>query len=109
MMSEYDLGLRFHKSPRKKRPTPERSDLGNPILTMTDKEIFNTFASVIDSPSASPFLKRLAQAGLVAMPQDKALIFENMAMIDDAIRPSHKEVHRLMTSFYDEFLCCPFL
>jgi hypothetical protein len=66
MMSEYDLGLRFHKQPRKKRPTPERSDLGNPILTMTDKEIFNTFASVIDCPSASPFLKRLAQAGLVA-------------------------------------------
>ena len=73
MMSEYDLGLRFHKKPRKKRPTPERLDLGNPILTMTDKEIFNTFASVIDSPEASPFLKRLAQAGLVAMPQDKAL------------------------------------
>jgi hypothetical protein len=44
MMSEYDLGLRFHKQPRKKRPTPERLDLGNPILTMTDKEIFNTFA-----------------------------------------------------------------
>ena len=55
---------------------PERSDLGNPILTMTDKEIFNTFASVIDCPSASPFLKRLAQAGLVAMPQDKALILK---------------------------------
>ncbi len=62
-MTEYDLGLRFHKQPRKKRPTPERSDLGNPILTMTDKEIFNTFASVIDS-------------GLVAMPQDKALILK---------------------------------
>ncbi len=61
-MTEYDLGLRFHKQPRKKRPTPERSDLGNPILTMTDKEIFNTFASV--------------QAGLVAMPQDKALILK---------------------------------
>ena len=76
MMSEYDLGLRFHKKPRKKRPTPERSDLGNPILTMTDKEIFNTFASVIDSPDASPFLKRIAQAGLVAMPQDKALILK---------------------------------
>jgi hypothetical protein len=73
MMSEYDLGLRFHKQPRKKRPTPERSDLGNPILTMTDKEIFNTFAS--------PFLKRLAQAGLVAMPQDKALILKTWPRI----------------------------
>ena len=81
MMSEYDLGLRFHKSPRKKRPTPERSDLGNPILPMTDKEIFNTFASVIDSPDASPFLKRLAQAGLVAMPQDKALILKTWPRI----------------------------
>tara|TARA_R100000353_G_scaffold95693_1_gene70034 strand:- start:1211 stop:1498 length:288 start_codon:yes stop_codon:yes gene_type:complete len=76
MMSEYDLGLRFHKQPRSKRPTPERSELGNLILTMTDKEIFNTFASVIDCPRASAFLKRLAQAGLVAMPQDKALILK---------------------------------
>ena len=25
-MSEYDLGLRFDKKPRKKRPTPERQD-----------------------------------------------------------------------------------
>ena len=76
MMSEYDLGLRFHKQPRKKRPTPERLNLGTSTLPMTDKEIFNTFASVIDSPDASPFLKRLAQAGLVAMPQDKALILK---------------------------------
>ena len=75
-MSEYDLGLRFHKSPRKKRPTPERLNLGTSTLPMTDKEIFNTFASVIDSPDASPFLKRLAQAGLVAIPQDKALILK---------------------------------
>ena len=76
MMSEYDLGLRFHKQPRKKRPTPERSDLGTSTLHMTDKEIFNTFASVIDCPRASAFLKRLAQAGLVAMPEDKALILK---------------------------------
>jgi len=75
-MTEYDLGLRFHKQPRKKRPTPERFDLGTFTLPMTDKEIFNTFASVIDCPSASPFLKRLAQAGLVAMPEDKALILK---------------------------------
>ena len=81
MMSEYDLGLRFGKKPRKKRPTPERSDLGNPILTMTDKEIFNTFASVIDAPEASPFLKRIAQAGLVAMPEDKAIILKSWPYI----------------------------
>ena len=31
-----------------------------------------------------------------------------MATFDDAVWPSHKEVHRLMTSFYDEFLCCSF-
>jgi len=77
MMSEYELGLRLGKKPRKKRPTPDRLNLGNPTLPMTDKEIFNTFASVIDSPSASPFLKRLAQAGLVAMPEDKALILKS--------------------------------
>lgn len=59
MMTEYDLGLRFHKQP-----------------TMTDKQIFNTFASVIDCPSASPFFKKLAQAGLVAMPEDKAMILK---------------------------------
>ena len=59
-MSEYDLGLRFHKQP----------------TTMTDKEIFNTFASAIDSPDASPFLKRLAQAGLVAIQEDKVLILK---------------------------------
>ena len=76
MMSEYDLGLRFHKQPRKKRPTPERLNLGTSTLPMTDKEIFNTFASVIDCPRASAFLKRLAQAGLVAMPEDKALILK---------------------------------
>ena len=81
MMSEYDLGLRFGKKPRKKRPTPERSDLGNPILTMTDKEIFNTFASVIDAPESSPFLKRIAQAGLVAMPEDKAIILKSWPYI----------------------------
>ena len=76
MMTEYDLGLRFHKQPRKKRPTPERLNLGTSTLPMTDKEIFNTFASVIDCPRASAFLKRLAQAGLVAMPEDKALILK---------------------------------
>ena len=76
MMNEYDLGLRFDKKPRKKRPTPDRLNLGTLTLPMTDKEIFNTFASVIDSPSASPFLKRLAQAGLVAMPDDKSLILK---------------------------------
>ena len=81
MMTEYDLGLRFHKQPRKKRPTPERLNLGTSTLPMTDKEIFNTFASVIDCPSASPFLKRLAQAGLVAMPQDKALILKTWPRI----------------------------
>ena len=31
-----------------------------------------------------------------------------MASDNDAIWPSHKEVLRHMTSFYDEFLCCPF-
>ena len=77
MMSEYELGLRFGKKPRKKRPTPARLNLGNPTFPRPDKEIFNTFASVIDSPSASPFLKRLAQAGLVAMPEDKALILKS--------------------------------
>jgi len=81
MMSEFDMGLRFDKKPRKKRPTPERSDLGNPILTMTDKEIFNTFASVIDAPESSPFLKRIAQAGLVAMPEDKAIILKSWPYI----------------------------
>ena len=76
MMNEYELGLRFDKKPRKKRPTPERPNLGTSTLPMTDKEIFNTFASVIDSPNASHFLKRIAQAGLVAMPEDKALILK---------------------------------
>jgi len=93
MISEYEMGFRFDKQPRKKRPTPERSDLGTPILTMTDKEIFNTFASVIDSPTASPFLKRLAQAGLVAMPDDKTLILRTWPRIYMQYGP-HSEGYR---------------
>ena len=93
MINEYDLGLRFDKKPRKKRPTPDRSDLGNLILTMTDKEIFNTFASVIDSPTSSPFLKRLAQAGLVAMPDDKTLILRTWPRIYMQYGP-HSEGYR---------------
>jgi len=93
MISEYELGLRFDKKPRKKRPTPDRFDLGNLILTMTDKEIFNTFASVIDSPTASPFLKRLAQAGLVAMPDDKTLILRTWPRIYMQYGP-HSEGYR---------------
>ena len=93
MINEYELGLRFDKKPRKKRPTPERFDLGTPILTMTDKEIFNTFASVIDSPTASPFLKRLAQAGLVAMPDDKTLILRTWPRIYMQYGP-HSEEYR---------------
>jgi len=93
MMNEYELGLRFDKKPRKKRPTPDRSDLGNLILTMTDKEIFNTFASVVDSPTASPFLKRLAQAGLVAMPDDKTLILRTWPRIYMQYGP-HSEGYR---------------
>ena len=31
-----------------------------------------------------------------------------MATDNDAVWPSHKEVHRLMINLYDEFLCCPF-
>ena len=77
MMSEYDLGLRFHKKPRSKsNPYISQLDLGNPIVTMTNQEIFNTFASVIDCSGASPFFKRIAQAGLVANPDDKALILK---------------------------------
>jgi len=82
-MNEYELGLRFDKKPRKKRPTPDRSD----------KEIFNTFASVIDSPTASPFLKRLAQAGLVAMPDDKTLILRTWPRIYMQYGP-HSEEYR---------------
>ena len=93
MMNEYELGLRFDKKPRRKRPTPDRFDLGNLILTMTDKEIFNTFASVIDSPTASPFLKRLAQAGLVAMPDDKTLILRTWPRIYMQYGP-HSEGYR---------------
>jgi hypothetical protein len=94
MMSEYELGLRFDKKqPRKKRPTPDRLNLGTPTLPMTDKEIFNTFASVIDSPSASPFLKRLAQAGLVAMPDDKTLILRTWPRIYMQYGP-HTKGHR---------------
>jgi len=93
MISEYEMGFRFDKKPRKKRPTPDRSDLGTPILTMTDKEIFNTFASVIDSPTSSPFLKRLAQAGLVAMPDDKTLILRTWPRIYMQYGP-HSEGYR---------------
>ena len=94
MITEYEMGFRFDKKPRKKRPTPaKRSDLGTPILTMTDKEIFNTFASVIDSPTASPFLKRLAQAGLVAMPDDKTLILRTWPRIYMQYGP-HSEGYR---------------
>ena len=93
MITEYEMGFRFDKKPRKKRPTPERFDLGTPILTMTDKEIFNTFASVIDSPTASPFLKRLAQAGLVAMPDDKTLILRTWPRIYMQYGP-HSEEYR---------------
>jgi len=94
MISEYEMGFRFDKKPRKKRPTPaKRSDLGTPILTMTDKEIFNTFASVIDSPTSSPFLKRLAQAGLVAMPDDKTLILRTWPRIYMQYGP-HSEGYR---------------
>tara|TARA_Y100001980_G_C14401932_1_gene197941 strand:- start:407 stop:691 length:285 start_codon:yes stop_codon:yes gene_type:complete len=93
MISEYELGLRFDKKPRKKRSTPDRSDLGNLILTMTDKEIFNTFATVVDSPTASPFLKRLAQAGLVAMPDDKTLILRTWPRIYMQYGP-HSEEYR---------------
>ena len=93
MISEYEMGFRFDKKPRKKRPTPDRSDLGNLILTMTDKEIFNTFASVIDSPTSSPFLKRLAQAGLVAMPDDKTLILRTWPRIYMQYGP-HSEGYR---------------
>jgi len=93
MISEYEMGFRFDKQPRKKRPTPERFDLGTLILTMTDKEIFNTFASVIDSPTASPFLKRLAQAGLVAMPDDKTLILRTWPRIYMQYGP-HSEGYR---------------
>ena len=93
MITEYEMGFRFDKKPRKKRPTPDRSDLGTPILTMTDKEIFNTFASVIDSPTSSPFLKRLAQAGLVAMPDDKTLILRTWPRIYMQYGP-HSEGYR---------------
>jgi len=93
MINEYEMGFRFDKKPRKKRPTPDRSDLGTPILTMTDKEIFNTFASVIDSPTSSPFLKRLAQAGLVAMPDDKTLILRTWPRIYMQYGP-HSEGYR---------------
>ena len=77
MMSEYDLGLRFHKRTEVEvQPLYSQLDLGNYIVTMTNQEIFNTFASVIDCSGASPFFKRIAQAGLVAKPEDKQLILK---------------------------------
>tara|TARA_Y100001938_G_scaffold139311_1_gene206012 strand:+ start:208 stop:396 length:189 start_codon:yes stop_codon:yes gene_type:complete len=40
---------------------------------MTDQEVFNTFSSVLES-QAKPFYYRLAQAALIATPDDKAKI-----------------------------------
>lgn len=71
---------RFHKEPRPKQPTPDCLDPSNFSLP---QKIFNTFASVIDSPDASPFAKRLAQAGLVATPDDKILIIKTWPLFFD--------------------------
>ena len=44
------------------------------LFPMTSQEVFNTFNSVIESAEATPFLRHLAKAALVATPEDKALI-----------------------------------
>tara|TARA_R100000664_G_scaffold13956_1_gene22075 strand:- start:8 stop:196 length:189 start_codon:yes stop_codon:yes gene_type:complete len=53
---------------------------------MTEKEIFNTFYSVIES-SATPFYKRLAQAGLVATADHKMLILKTWPEIIEQYGP----------------------
>ena len=75
MISEYDLGLP-RKAEVEVQPLYSQLDLGNHIVTMTNQEIFNTFASVIDCSVATPFMKRIAQAGLVANPENKQLILK---------------------------------
>ena len=44
------------------------------FFPMTSQEVFNIFNTVIESADASPFLRHIAKAALVATPEDKALI-----------------------------------
>ena len=43
--------------------------------------VFSPKFKFIGSPESSPFLKRIAQAGLVAMPEDKAIILKSWPYI----------------------------
>jgi len=52
----------------------QRPNLMYLFFPMTSQEVFNTFNTVIESAEASPFLRHIAKAALVATPDDKALI-----------------------------------